>query len=775
MIIERIDVKSFGLLNDLTLEFSDTVNVIEGQNEAGKSTIAAFIKYMLFGFEHEESDTDGHGLTERKKRISWATGTAQGSMTVRTEGKRYMINRSTVPTEQGYKEECSIVDLESGANVFGKMDAGKVFFGVDRDLFINTAFIGQLGDTSIDGDRVREAIETILFSEAAERNAEQAMERISEKMDIMLHKDEEGGMIYDLSRKEEELYAEMVKFDEDNKQILVKETELHAIRREKAVAEEKLARYYDSDNCYKNVMLIQTFDKLHELEEECTEKTAAYNNFIKENTRADYVPTEQYVTDIALARRGVNDTYRNLCEAEDTYARERGAVGITREIEGAIERADTLGGEGEILARANAKRKGFLKNLIFTVSSGVLALGALVVEIAAKGALATLLPRILFGVLLAVALVGVGIFTYSFVKSRKELISLAEQFGVSTFTDLVGKINVSSEARAKRDGMIRSTENARINRDRARVEYDSAKAELTRVIVRWGEEPPTSMLEEFLDKLENKVSAFLERRKTLLEEKNIIELTVKEIRRTLSDKNEIDIRAQVPPLKRKSLAGVNHDEIVTGIAALKAKIAESERLAFTVESELSSLNARAGDPGVSYSKIHDMQNRIAELKLKHKAHFLALKAIEGAADNMREEISPRLGEFATNLMGIMTDRKYTSFDVSGGLTVTYAAPDGENKSVDFLSGGTRDLTYIAVRLALIDMLYKEQPPVCFDESFAHQDNVRAKAMMKALGSLADEGYQSFVFTCRGREGDLAGQLIRNVGVFKLSVTDSDIA
>lgn len=51
MIIERIEIKSFGQLTDTTLEFSDTINVIEGQNEAGKSTIAAFIKYMLYGFE----------------------------------------------------------------------------------------------------------------------------------------------------------------------------------------------------------------------------------------------------------------------------------------------------------------------------------------------------------------------------------------------------------------------------------------------------------------------------------------------------------------------------------------------------------------------------------------------------------------------------------------------------------------------------------------------------------------------------------------------------
>ena len=50
MIIEKINIKSFGMLTDMTLEFSPTINVIEGQNEAGKSTIAAFIKYMLYGF-----------------------------------------------------------------------------------------------------------------------------------------------------------------------------------------------------------------------------------------------------------------------------------------------------------------------------------------------------------------------------------------------------------------------------------------------------------------------------------------------------------------------------------------------------------------------------------------------------------------------------------------------------------------------------------------------------------------------------------------------------
>ena len=77
MIIEKIVIKSFGLLTDMTLEFSKSVNVIEGRNESGKSTIAAFIKYMLYGFDNTEPDD---APSERRKRINWHTGEASGSI-----------------------------------------------------------------------------------------------------------------------------------------------------------------------------------------------------------------------------------------------------------------------------------------------------------------------------------------------------------------------------------------------------------------------------------------------------------------------------------------------------------------------------------------------------------------------------------------------------------------------------------------------------------------------------------------------------------------------
>ncbi len=764
MIIERIDIKSFGALRDVTLEFSDKINVIEGQNETGKSTIAAFIKYMLFGFDTGEVE----GISEREKRINWTTGLAEGSMTVLVGGKRYLINRTTVPTtsvtgKAAYKEDSSIIDMETGATAFGKLPAGEVFFGVTRELFENTAFVGQIGDAAINEGSVRESIENILFSGSERINNQRAITKISDKMESLIHKGGQGGVIFDLVKKRDELEEKLRISDEDNKQILVKETELFGIKRERLDAEDKLNKLYDLDSCYKNVMLIQTFDKLHELEEECNAKTDAYNGFIAESTRGGYVPTDEYLAELISARRQEEETARALSEAEADYERERCAIGITKETEANIALSDELGGEDKLLSLAVAYRRSSLKNIACAVGSAFAALVSAVGLIM----LSQTVARVAFAALGICTLALGAMCVYRFLKSKKSIDALAAKFSQEGFENLKGKLTVIKEAREKRDSMRNSTEQARIAEGSARIAHDNAKAELMRVMSRWGEEPEGE-LAPLLNKLEARVSAFLERKRVLLEEKNTIELTVREIRRTLSDKNEIDIRAQVSPLKRKALSQINHDEIITGIAAYKAKIVEQDKLALAVENELVLLKSRAGDPAQIHTRLNMLESRIKELKDKHKAYFVAQKAIESASDNLRAGISPRLGEYSTELMGIMTDKKYRDFDVSGGLKVSYLSELGEQKSVDFLSGGTRDLAYIAVRMALIDMLYTEKPPICFDESFAHQDNLRARSMMKSLSHLAGEGYQSFVFTCRAREATLADELAAGTGIFKLS-------
>ena len=500
-------------------------------------------------------------------------------------------------------------------------------------------------------------------------------------------------------------------------------------------------------------------------------KIAFYNKYIEENTRAGFYPDEQYLTDLLVARKGVNEAYHALGDAQDAYNAQKAAIGITHEIENAIERSTELGGEAEITSRATSLWKQGVRNTALGVLSGLAAIGCGVFEIVVAKNPGMQLLKVLMAVIGVAAIGACGYLVWKLFKSNKELRFLEKEFGTNNFEDLKGKIAVIAEARNKRDAMELATENAKVGVMRSRERYEEAKRELTTLIIRWGEEPPASDLGDFLDKLEGRVRFFLEKKNELLDEKTNMEITVREIRRNLADKSEIDVRAQVSPLMRKALMGFNHDEIINGIADAKARVAEEDRLAFDVENELMLLKGRAGTPSEYYSRIDAIASRREDLQNKHKAFFIALAAINSATDNLRAEISPRLGEYATHLMEIMTDKKYTSFDISDGLKVTFEDQNGDKKSVDFLSGGTRDMAYIAVRAALIDMLYSEKPPVCFDESFAHQDNVRAKAMMKAINEIAKEGCQSFIFTCRGREAALAKEIVKGATVYRLSNLD----
>ena len=673
-------------------------------------------------------------------------------MTVRARGRRYLITRSTVMTESEprptYKEESSIVDLETGTPAFGRTPAGEVFFGVERSLFDNTAFIGALTEADIDAKDVTESIENILFSGSEKLNIQRASQRIGDKMETLLHRGGAGGAIYDLVRKEEGLEDELRRSEEDNKQILTKEAELHVIRERRRAAEEKQEKLYELDSCYKNVMLIQAFDKLHDLENDLAAKTDAYNTYLRENTKDGFLPSEEYLKELQDARRAVNEAYKSQMSARDYHTEKKNAIGITHEIEGAIELSDSLGGEEAILHKSASHKFGKLRSIALGITSLLAVIACIVLEIVAAGTLALPVFRILFAILGVGALGCAGYMGYLYRKYDTDETALCRTFGTESSEDLAGKIALIGEARAKRDTMIRDTEDSKTALDTAVDAYEDAKKKLLQAILRWSELPSTEGLNRFLDELEARVAAFLEKKEQLKQEREISDITVKEIRRALSDKSEIDIRAQVSPLKRKALAGINHDEIVSGIADCKAQIAEQGRLAFDVENELSLFKTRARDPGEVYSKMRILDEQIEELRMRHKAYYIAAKTIDDAAMHLREEISPRLGEYATELMGIMTDKKYTGFDVSNGLSVTFTTPDGEKRSADFLSGGTRDLTYIAVRMALIDMLYTETPPITFDESFAHQDNARARSLMRAVAHLGREGYQSFIFTCR---------------------------
>lgn len=72
MTIQKFKIGGFGKHRDVVINLREGVNIISGDNESGKSTVAAFIRAMLYGLS-------GRGAqNERKKFLPWDRGAKYG-------------------------------------------------------------------------------------------------------------------------------------------------------------------------------------------------------------------------------------------------------------------------------------------------------------------------------------------------------------------------------------------------------------------------------------------------------------------------------------------------------------------------------------------------------------------------------------------------------------------------------------------------------------------------------------------------------------------------
>ncbi|RKD73140.1 uncharacterized protein YhaN [Sinobaca qinghaiensis] len=86
MIIKELHIYGFGKWIDTTISFSDGLVIVQGDNEAGKSTLRAFILSMLFGFPSK---------VEKRKSYRPKEGSRYGGrmIFISNEGKQFTLER----------------------------------------------------------------------------------------------------------------------------------------------------------------------------------------------------------------------------------------------------------------------------------------------------------------------------------------------------------------------------------------------------------------------------------------------------------------------------------------------------------------------------------------------------------------------------------------------------------------------------------------------------------------------------------------------------------
>ena len=154
MVIQELNIRSFGTLRDRTVSFSRGLNIVEGKNESGKSTLAMFIKFMLYGLSGRAS---GGALTERRRYVNWDSGQASGSMTVADGDRQWRVERTlTLSAREGQRETSHetvrLIDARTNAPLPIDGSPGETLFGVPEAIFLNTVFVRQIDGARPSGD-----------------------------------------------------------------------------------------------------------------------------------------------------------------------------------------------------------------------------------------------------------------------------------------------------------------------------------------------------------------------------------------------------------------------------------------------------------------------------------------------------------------------------------------------------------------------------------------------------------------------------------------------
>lgn len=145
MLIKKIEIAHFGKLNNFTLDFSDSLNLIFGRNEDGKSTIMAFIRMMFYGNVGAAREISAN---VRKKYRPWNGSPMGGAIEFEADGKNYRLQK--VFGQTAGKDEITLLNMDTGLPVPLESDeeVGSHFFGMEIEGFERSVFIGRSGGFS---------------------------------------------------------------------------------------------------------------------------------------------------------------------------------------------------------------------------------------------------------------------------------------------------------------------------------------------------------------------------------------------------------------------------------------------------------------------------------------------------------------------------------------------------------------------------------------------------------------------------------------------------
>ena len=166
-----------------------------------------------------------------------------------------------------------------------------------------------------------------------------------------------------------------------------------------------------------------------------------------------------------------------------------------------------------------------------------------------------------------------------------------------------------------------------------------------------------------------------------------------------------------------------------------------------------------GDPAALAAEEEALSRELERREGEYQAISAAMEGLKAANAQLQERFSPELNRRAADYLSRLTGGRYREVSLDRELDASATEGGGVlPRRALFLSKGTVDQIYLAVRLAVYDLcLKKRQAPLVLDDALAAFDDRRMALALELLVQLAEDR-QILLFTCQGREAAcLAGR------------------
>ena len=163
--------------------------------------------------------------------------------------------------------------------------------------------------------------------------------------------------------------------------------------------------------------------------------------------------------------------------------------------------------------------------------------------------------------------------------------------------------------------------------------------------------------------------------------------------------------------------------------------------------------AAIGQPDDLERQLRSMQEQLAQLQGEYDALAMALGSLRTANVALQNRFSPELGRRAAEIFADMTGSVWSSILLNREFHLSAETDsDPTRRNVQLLSTGTADQLYLAVRLAICEMILppEQNPPLILDDALLTFDDMRLGKTLDYLTRLGEKR-QILLFTCQGRE------------------------